>query len=251
MTDFSYQLYSSRNFPTLSDTLTMLSRLGYAAVEGYGALFADRAAVDDLIANLADSGLKMPTAHMDIDMVENESDRVLQIAEAVGIKTVFVPFLLPEERPSSAAGWREFGKRLDAAGEPLRAAGLGFGWHNHDFEFRAVPTGEIPMNLIFEAAPSLKWEADIAWIVRSGGDPLEWIDTHGDKIVSVHVKDIAPEGENAGEDGWADVGEGVVDWPAIIKALRKKSVSHFIMEHDNPSDDKRFAERSLKAAKSF
>lgn len=37
MTAFSYQLYSSRNFPPLAATLTMLADLGYAEVEGYGA----------------------------------------------------------------------------------------------------------------------------------------------------------------------------------------------------------------------
>ena len=233
MTDFSYQLYSSRNVPTLSDTLTMLARLGYSGVEGYGGLFADRSAVDNLAANLGDSGLKMPTAHMDIAMVENQPDRVLEIAKAVGIETIFVPFLLPDDRPTTAVGWREFG------------------WHNHDFEFCPLSTGEIPMDLILEVAPSLIWEADIAWIVRGGSDPLDWIEKHGDRIAAVHVKDIAAEGQNTDEDGWADVGEGIMDWPGIMKALRGKSVAHFIMEHDNPSDDKRFAERSLKAARKF
>tara|TARA_R110001592_G_scaffold309954_2_gene584494 strand:+ start:735 stop:1490 length:756 start_codon:yes stop_codon:yes gene_type:complete len=251
MSDFSYQLYSSRDAANLSDTLTMLARLGYSGVEGYGALFADRSAVDSLVADLKDSALKMPTAHMDIDMVENQPDRVLKIAKAVGIKTVFVPFLLPDDRPTTAVGWRQFGERLDAAGAPLRKASLGFGWHNHDFEFQPVSTGEIPLDLILEVAPSLIWEADIAWIVRGGSDPLDWIEKHGDRIAAVHVKDIAAEGQNTDEDGWADVGEGIMDWPGIMKALRGKSVAHFIMEHDNPSDDKRFAERSLKAARKF
>ena len=34
MTDFSYQLYSSRNFPPLADTLKMLARLGYTHGRG-------------------------------------------------------------------------------------------------------------------------------------------------------------------------------------------------------------------------
>ena len=37
MTNFSYQLYSSLNFPPLSETLKMLAGLGYNRVEGYGA----------------------------------------------------------------------------------------------------------------------------------------------------------------------------------------------------------------------
>ena len=34
MTDFSYQLYSSRNFPPLADTLRMVAEVGYTQVEG-------------------------------------------------------------------------------------------------------------------------------------------------------------------------------------------------------------------------
>ena len=40
---FSYQLYSSRNFPPLSDTLKMLAEVGYAGAEGFGGLYADAA----------------------------------------------------------------------------------------------------------------------------------------------------------------------------------------------------------------
>ena len=50
MTDYSYQLYSSRNHAPLPETLKMLSRLGYKQVEGYGALYAEDAAVADLTA---------------------------------------------------------------------------------------------------------------------------------------------------------------------------------------------------------
>ena len=48
MTDFSYQLYCSRNFPPLADTLKMLAAAGYTGVEGYGALYADEDKVAEL-----------------------------------------------------------------------------------------------------------------------------------------------------------------------------------------------------------
>ena len=35
----SYQLYSSRNFPPLADTLRMLRTAGYEAVEGFGGIY--------------------------------------------------------------------------------------------------------------------------------------------------------------------------------------------------------------------
>ena len=44
----SYQLYSSRNFPTTADTLKMLAAAGYEGAEGFGGLYADKAGLADL-----------------------------------------------------------------------------------------------------------------------------------------------------------------------------------------------------------
>ena len=38
---------------------------------------------------------------------------------------------------------------------------------------------------------------------------------------------------------------------AIMAALHRTSCRYFVMEHDNPSDDRRFAERSIAAATRF
>jgi sugar phosphate isomerase/epimerase len=251
MTDFSYQLYSSRKFPPLADTLRMLKGLGYASVEGYGALYADDEAVAALTSLLGEVGLTMPTAHFSLDLLESQPDKAIAIARALGIRTVYCPFLLPEHRPTTGKGWEDFGRRLAAAGRPLKDAGLGFGWHNHAFEFVAQADGAIPQAAIFEGGPDLEWEADIAWVIKGGADPLAWIASHGSRITSVHVKDIAPAGEKADEDGWADVGEGTVDWKGLMAALRATPAKVFIMEHDNPSDHARFAGRSIAAARTF
>ncbi len=248
MTQLSYQLYSSRNFPPLTDTLAMLRDLGYAQVEGFGGLYGD---LQGLVSALNASGLTMASGHFGLDMLENEPDRALEIARATGMKAVYCPHITADLRPTDAAGWRAFGERLQKAGEPVRAAGLTFGWHNHDFEFKALPDGTMPMAAILEGGPDLSWEADIAWIVRGGADPFEWIDRYEDRLSAVHVKDIAPAGENADEDGWADVGHGTVDWKALWKRLATTPVRLFIMEHDKPNDDKRFATRSIETVKAF
>lgn len=251
MTSFSYQLYSSRHFPPLSATLRMLAEAGYREVEGFGGLFTDSAVVEALKSGLEDSGLTMPTAHFPLEMVEGACQRVLEIARTLGIRTIYVPYLAAEHRPDTRAGWEAFGKRLEEAGRPLREAGLGFGWHNHDFELRPLADGTIPLSALFVGGPELEWEADIAWIICGGGDPFAWIEAERQRITAVHVKDIAPKGENADEDGWADVGAGTVDWPALMVALRATPARHFVMEHDNPKDAARFAARSIAAAQRY
>jgi len=248
---FSYQLYSSRNFPPLQATLDMLAKAGYAAVEGYGALYADAAAVDAMAEGLAATGLKMPTAHFGLDQLEGDPAGCVAIARRLGIERLYCPWVHPDQRPTTAQGWRDFGGRLERAGAPIRAAGLGFGWHNHDFEFIPLPDGTIPMTALLEGGPALEWEMDVAWVIKGKADALHWIAAERGRITAAHVKDIAAPGENAAEDGWADVGHGTVDWRALMAALRGAGVAHFIIEHDNPSDHARFAQRSLASVKGY
>jgi sugar phosphate isomerase/epimerase len=244
MKDVSFQLYSARNFPPFADVLSALGEAGYTQVEGYSALYAalDDEEIAGFKAGLERNGLAMPTAHFGLEMLETDPLRVLQIANALGIRAIYCPYLMPDQRPTDAAGWRAFGARLQAAGKPFRDAGI---------DFHALPDGSVPLEHIFAGGPDLSWEADIAWIVRGGADPFAWIAKYGGRITAVHVKDIAPKGEKTNEDGWADVGEGTLDWKALITALSETSAKYFIAEHDNPSDFRRFAKRSLASIQSY
>lgn len=249
MTDFAYQLYSSRNFGPLEDTLRMVADLGYAAVEGYGGLYAGLADPGALRGTLDACGLTMPTGHFGFEMVRDEPGRVREIAQVIGMTAVIVPAVGPDQREQSAEGWRSFGRALGEAGKPLQEAGLAFGWHNHAFEFADLGGADKPLDLILAGDPALVWEVDAAWVVKGGEDPGVWIARYSDRIIAAHVKDIAPEGEALDEDGWADVGHGTMDWRALMAQLRTTPCRHFVMEHDNPSDDRRFAQRSIEAAK--
>lgn len=246
---WSFQLYSARNFQPWDKVLETLAAIGYHNVEGFGGVYGDPKA---LRAALDRHGLSMPTGHFSIDALENDFSGVSETAKTLGISLIVCPYLLPDLRPADAAGWRAFGERLAGVAERARWAGFDFAWHNHDFEFVPLADGSVPMRHILEAANGIGWELDVAWVVRGRADPAAWIEEYAGRVVAVHVKDIAPAGENADEDGWADVGHGTVDWPGLMRLLREKAPArHFIMEHDKPSDFERFARRSLAAAERF
>jgi sugar phosphate isomerase/epimerase len=98
-----------------------------------------------------------------------------------------------------------------------------------------------------EEAPHLLWEADLAWLVRGGVDPIFWLKKYAGRVPAAHVKDLAPTGQAADEDGWADVGSGTLDWASLLPAMRGAGVELFVVEHDKPSDIGRFARRSREA----
>ena len=86
--DFSYQLYSARNVPSLDDVLEDAEALGYAQVEGWGGQFADPAA---LAASLKNAGLTMPTGAFRAAASSRTPTRRSRSPRRVGIKTVYCP----------------------------------------------------------------------------------------------------------------------------------------------------------------
>lgn len=241
--DFSFQLYSARNEASLDDTLKTLKSLGYAQVEGWGGQFADPAA---LAASLKNAGLTMPTAHMGYAQLE-DTDAALRVVETVGINTVYCPAPPTDAYRTGDGDWSAFADGLARIAAAFKAAGRGFGYHNHHWEFGKDASGKTPMELILGASPDTQWEMDLAWVVKAGEDPVAWMDRLGDRITAVHVKDIAAPGENADEDGWADLGHGTLDWKSYLASVKAKTrAACFVLEHDKPSDAIRFARRSME-----
>ena len=247
--DVSFQLYSSREVPSQNAFLGTLSELGYTQVEGFGGVYGDpsgfRAAMDA-------AGLTMPSGHFGLDDLEADLQSCLGIAQVFGMKQIYAPYLNEEDRPNDHAGYTAFAQRLAAIDERLKDAGLGFGWHNHDFELVPLPDGSIPLDVILSEAQSIGWEADLAWVVRGGADAADWVSRFGERMTSVHVKDIAPAGENLDQDGWCNVGGGVIDWKGLIARVRTVAPSALVvMEHDKPADAAEFAEASIAAFRTF
>jgi sugar phosphate isomerase/epimerase len=243
---FSFQLYSARNHPPLEATLKMLAAAGYKDVEGYGGVYSNPARLRKSLDRL---GLSMPSGHFAVEMMEKKKSEVLATASSLGMNKLVVPYLVPDDRPKSTKGWRDFGKRLDAIAQDYRAEGFGVAWHNHDFEFMKLKDGSVPHDVMFGAAPLLDWEIDVAWVVKGGGNPVKYIKQYAHAITLAHIKDIAPRGQNADEDGWCDIGDGTVKWKEIMAALGRTRCMHYIMEHDKPADAARFAKRSIAAAR--
>jgi sugar phosphate isomerase/epimerase len=246
--DFSFQLYSARNFPPLDGVLARIAKLGYRQVEGFGGLYAE---AESLAAGLKQHGLTMPTGHFGLTQLK-DTDAALKTAETLGMKFLYCPAIPKEDRVQDEAKWIELGETLAKLGETFRKRGFGFGWHNHDFEFNPLSNGKLPMDVLLETAGNNEWEMDVAWVVKGGQDPIAWIRKYGPRINAVHVKDLAPAGQNLNEDGWADVGHGTLDWQALSTAIKTHTnARYWVMEHDNPADVDRFASRSLAAVQAW
>lgn len=241
----SLQLYSMRNSQSPDRILPECAELGIAGVEGYRDVMDDPSAYQ---ASLEANGLSMPSAHFGLADIQDNTNDVITRAKALGITKVFAPYLDASERPTTAGGYGAIANVLHEKGKVFADHGITLGWHNHDFEFEALSDGALPMQAMFDAQPDLPWEADLGWVIRAGANPIEWLNSYMSNIEAIHVKDLAPTGENLDEDGWADLGKGTADWAGIIgAAYRAKPDMLFVLEHDNPSDPHRYLANSARA----
>jgi len=247
MSDFAFQLYSAR-FTPLDKAMRIIAEAGYTSVEAFGDNFSDESSFREAIRA---NHLPVCSMHVRIEDWRDSIAAVLAHADSYGVKSLVIPYLAPEQRPTTANGWQSLADEMSSYAVACNDADISFAWHNHDFEFIPTDDGQIPMDILLVNAPSMNWQIDPAWVFRTGADPLKWISTHIDRISAVHLKDVASSGEGEVEEGWADFGYGVVDWKTLMAVLKSKPDLLYIMEHDKPSDLKRFACRSIEHARAI
>jgi sugar phosphate isomerase/epimerase len=108
-------------------------------------------------------------------------------------------------------------------------------YHNHAFEMASIE-GRPAIDWLLDAAPQLGFEIDLAWVQRGGQNGVELLQRYAGRCARVHAKDLAPEGENLDQMGFADVGHGVLDWNALLPAAKAAGAEWLIVEHDLPLD---------------
>lgn len=113
---------------------------------------------------------------------------------------------------------------LDAQAEMVRqltemckANGIILNLHNHTYE---VENNEYDLKGTLARIPDARLGPDLNWLARAGIHPPDFLRRYGDRIIFLHLRDQNADGT------WSEaLGEGVMDYVAIGKALREVNFS--------------------------
>lgn len=244
-TPLSIQLYSLRTLPGLPEVLDTIQAAGYRNVELIGSHLDDAVNVRK---QLDARGLAVSSSHVSMTALRERFDAVMAACQTLGFTQLFMPAVSPDERQSPEPYWSQLGAELGQMALRARDRGVALGYHNHHWELTVQADGRSALDCLFGGAGGapLTWQADVAWLVRGGADPVALMQQHKARVVSVHAKDLAPVGTLLDEDGWADVGHGVLDWRGrLAPAAIDNGARWLVAEHDKPSDPQRFARNSF------
>ncbi|MGA1798924.1 sugar phosphate isomerase/epimerase [Sphingomonas sp. 4RDLI-65] len=221
------QLYTIRDIFSKDPvgTLGQVAKIGYREVEfgggGYDGM--DHAMLRRTMDKL---GLTAPSVHIGYDALLKQFDQSVTMAKTLGATTVVLPYMTDEHR--NEAGWTAALPNFNKFATDLKKAGLGFAYHNHDFEFTTKPGGvSLYERLLKETDPALvKLELDLYWALHAGENLTTLIERLSTRIYAYHVKDMRPD------RSMAAVGAGTVDFGALFKLKGSAGVRHFYVEND-------------------
>lgn len=245
----SIQLYTLRSKMTndaeIQLMLDQLAKYGYERVERAG-LYSYTAA--QFKAALDARDIWASSSHDGISTTNNVLDpaklnKKLDDAQTFRQKYVNVPYL----NSPNKSDWQLWAEQMNTEAAVARKRGLRYGYHNHAHEFTITfPDGTTPWDVLTsELDPKLvHFEIDLYWAYTGGvntgaADPLQFaIDVIQSSPLAVrqyHVKDRhgadAAALYNQQPGDMADLGLGVIDFPAIFKAHQ---VEEYIVENDTP-----------------
>jgi sugar phosphate isomerase/epimerase len=223
------QLYTVRE-ACASDFLGTLRRvrsLGYRYVEGFSGLFGATPAQVETVLQQED--LAVLSAHVDLLSLEQRLPEAVDTWAGLGCQTLVCPWVDEATRTGPDA-WQRLGDRLAAIGEQVAAAGLGFAYHNHDFELSEVDALEILLARC--PAEHLGLELDVFWARHAGRDPATWILDHADRVRLLHLKDGTHD-----PLGFLPLGAGESDLAAVLEAARTAGVAACFVEQDDSHGD--------------
>ncbi|MEY4855592.1 MAG: hypothetical protein RLZZ97_422 [Gemmatimonadota bacterium] len=176
--------------------------------------------------------LTAPATHEALPVTDDGWPAIFDRAHGMGHAIVIVPNVGNNYR-GTRDNWMKLSERLNAGAQKAKAAGLQFAYHNHEFEF--APVGDTTGYEILTAntdASLVKLELDLYWAVKAGRDPLEIMTAHQGRVICCHVKDASA----APERTMLDVGAGTIDFKMLLDKGRKLGLTHWFIEHDQPTD---------------
>ncbi|PFG41612.1 sugar phosphate isomerase/epimerase [Isoptericola jiangsuensis] len=198
---------------------------------------------------LRDRGIKAPSSHGSVD--EATFDTTLQNAKDLGQKFVGSGGFAA---PGIQGGYDNVvatAETMNRLGERSVKNGTGkFFGHNHAGEFQTMytdpETGELKSawHILEEHTDPryVAFEVDVYWATAAGVDVVDLLNTYGDRIDLLHIKDGHAPFTRA---TLTDVGEGDIDWAPILRAAHGK-VDFYILERDGAPSDVEFAQDSFE-----
>ena len=244
------ELYSVRNEldRDVPGALATVRKMGFTEVE---VAMLHGLSAEKFAEELKTAGLKATSMAAAYEDLQAKLDLVKERAGAFGAKWVMLAWI-PHSGEFTVEMAKRVAQEMNEWGESLGKNGVRLAYHPHGYEFQREPGGSAFDVLLKETNPkTVFFEVDTFWAEVAGQNCAELIARLGSRVRLLHLKDLRKgaktgvfTGAAADEDSVA-LGDGMIDWRAVLAAARKAGVEQYFIEDESPEWEKQVP-RSLE-----
>jgi sugar phosphate isomerase/epimerase len=244
------QLYTVRGtlMKDSEHVLKTIAEIGYKEIEGAG-----RADLIALTPKIKELGMTPVSCHVETPLITGDWEKypgtkqlpveqAIESVKAIGVQYFTMAYIMPAAR-GDLDFYRKTADSMNHVGGLCKKAGLQFTYHNHAFEFGGKP-GERPIDIFHERLDRklVALEMDVFWVSVAGNDPVEMLRQWKGRVALIHLKDKDKDTpvqytESVPRTAFKEVGGGVINFPAILKAAPDAGVKHYFVEQDQTPGD--------------
>ena len=185
---------------------------------------------------MADSGLSVISLHADLGSLEREADTVIREAGELETGTVVITGMYRFDYGSEEAV-RDLARRLNRAGQQLKAAGVELLYHNHNVELLTVKPGLRAYEVLMEDTDPeyVNFEFDSYWFTDGGADAKQWMRRLGRRMKLWHVTDRGSRQHGPAmtpilKADSVELGTGCMDLEGMLDLARENGVESVVLE---------------------
>ena len=219
--------------------LKAIQDIGYSEVE------ATYANLEKIWAALKETSMKPVSVHLDTALFfegGSKLDAAMADVKQRGFEYVVLPYIPPAQR-GGIETFKKLAETLNKSGEKAKAAELRLCYHNHAFEFEPMQ-GTNGLELLMKETHKglVSLEMDVFWVSVAGHDPVALLKKYANRVALLHLKDKASGtavqyNEKVPKETFKEVGNGTVDFPAVLEAAKKAGVKNYFVEQDQTPGD--------------
>jgi len=217
-----------------------LELAGYADGKFYGFSPAEfKKIVNDLGMDVVSSHTNVEAAGVTLDNAKIMADKHAEL----GVKYCIQPWI--EEKDRNIESYKRMIANWNEVGKIMKADGIQFGYHNHNFEFTNLD-GVVPYFDIFMPEMDkdlITMELDLFWASKAGQDPVAMFNKYPGRFQNLHFKDMMTKQEpffTIIKDDICAVGVGVIDFKKILASKEVAGMKYLYVEDDNQGNGKTF-----------